>query len=564
MPTPSPLSRILLGSTLVASAALSPAWGQERGVLVVHSSPDSAVVVLDGAPDAERQKTPYRNETMIPGKHVVVVRPSNAAQVAGRYEIVIPPGETVALRHVFAYRTKAHGMEALSIAPWTLQVATGFEYHRYLGFAPASSPDSAAGKAKSLDFESYPSDSQPSSMHLPVELRLGLPAAFEARFSYPFAGRTESDGSSDFGLSDVGIGLKWTATPINTALDAHWKFGNAARTVLGERSHSLALSVATNQRWKFVDILGHAGWRGIFTDLDDDLRSPGDEFFLRLRGGVLLADRFLPNLGLSAAIRTPDSYDGEDGDPSWSLTATPGFILYAGRSFDWEAGIPITPLASNAETSWGLRTSLALRMGIASDHKRPRAAAASVVGPVYGGTRLSAPVPTPVHILIDAREITNAEYKAFCDKTGRSYPRDPDLPGMPGYFTEARFANHPVVNVSIEDARAYAEWVGKRLPTVAEWKKEFQDSNVPASAIACGLDAPEEVGSRDQGAGFRHFLGNVAEWVENDRTTGSTAYIAGGFFSLPKERCLEKARWIDLAAPTGAKYIGFRLVTEVK
>jgi len=82
--------------------------------------------------------------------------------------------------------------------------------------------------------------------------------------------------------------------------------------------------------------------------------------------------------------------------------------------------------------------------------------------------------------------------------------------------------------------------------------------------VACGLDSPEPVSSRLQGIGLYNMVGDVAEWVENDRSSGSVAYIAGGFFSLPRERCLDKGRWVDVASPVGAKYIGFRLVTEVK
>jgi formylglycine-generating enzyme len=68
---------------------------------------------------------------------------------------------------------------------------------------------------------------------------------------------------------------------------------------------------------------------------------------------------------------------------------------------------------------------------------------------------------------IDNKEVTNREYKIFCDSTKTPYPVNP--PWDTAYFS--RRPENPVINVTWDDAATYAKWAGKRLPTEAEWEK---------------------------------------------------------------------------------------------
>ncbi|QUW01950.1 SUMF1/EgtB/PvdO family nonheme iron enzyme [Chloracidobacterium validum] len=113
-------------------------------------------------------------------------------------------------------------------------------------------------------------------------------------------------------------------------------------------------------------------------------------------------------------------------------------------------------------------------------------------------------------------EVTNAQYKAFCDATRRPYPEEPNFAKLRNYFLD--YPTHPVVRVSWDDANAYCVWLSEqtgdlyRLPTEAEWEYVARDSPIGWDSYNSG-GAPHEVGTSVPNAlGIYDLMGNVWEW----------------------------------------------------
>jgi len=133
---------------------------------------------------------------------------------------------------------------------------------------------------------------------------------------------------------------------------------------------------------------------------------------------------------------------------------------------------------------------------------------------------------------IDVTEVRNEDYEQFCQATGRPLPPGFER-GKPGY---------PVVNVTIDDARAFAAWAGKRLPTEKEWQKAARGADgrsypwgdTPSPSHANVADNPDDswqhrVSVDAYRAGRSPFevlqmIGNVREFTA-DRGTPDIAAI---------------------------------------
>jgi formylglycine-generating enzyme required for sulfatase activity len=194
---------------------------------------------------------------------------------------------------------------------------------------------------------------------------------------------------------------------------------------------------------------------------------------------------------------------------------------------------------------------------------------------------------------MDRTPVTCAEFKRFLDAThyrpqdAHNFLRDWKSGSFPSGWN-----NKPVTWVSIEDARAYAKWAGKRLPHEWEWQYAAQsgdgrlypwgndkdDRRVPPFESGREQRPPTDVDAYPEGSspfGVLDLVGNVWQWTDEfqDEHTRA-AVLKGGSYYRP-----EKSHWYFPQArqlPQHGKYllmapsldrsgtIGFRCVMDAE
>src|SRR5438128_7864567 len=160
----------------------------------------------------------------------------------------------------------------------------------------------------------------------------------------------------------------------------------------------------------------------------------------------------------------------------------------------------------------------------------------------------------------------------FRDTTGLPGPRS-----WSGGAPAAGRENHPVADVTWYEAAAFAEWKGKKLPSIYQWEKAGRyplttglTASFPWGLVSEGVDVTERANFIGRGTmpvdsmpfgmspwGAYHMAGNVSEWCSNPDPPGYAA--RGGAW---KDNAYAFGQTAAYPAFFSAPTLGFRCVTR--
>lgn len=191
---------------------------------------------------------------------------------------------------------------------------------------------------------------------------------------------------------------------------------------------------------------------------------------------------------------------------------------------------------------------------------------------------------------MDKHEVTLGEYLRCVEAKSCNH-----APAIEEAIRETMTELHPVIAVSWYDAKKYCDWVGKRLPTEAEWElaarapkfdkhpfsAAFGPTVVNGRDAVDGYERTAPVGSfpkGQSGLGLMDMAGNAGEWTSDwydskwyDKTkganpkgpegsTGSKTY-RGGSWTCSDYDC-RSTRRVGLDPNISNDSVGFRCVAD--
>jgi formylglycine-generating enzyme required for sulfatase activity len=173
---------------------------------------------------------------------------------------------------------------------------------------------------------------------------------------------------------------------------------------------------------------------------------------------------------------------------------------------------------------------------------------------------------------MDVTEVTCEEYLKFLKETGRRDPRHWTTQTCP-----AGAAKQPATGVDWNDAKSYADWAHKRLPTESEW--EFAARGVLSAAYPWGNEwRPNAANAGDSSAhhlmnvasypngktpaGVMDLIGNAWEWTSSEVTV-----YPGGSLSSPIQENVKIVRggsWREPNQQATTTYRGYLHMTDAE